>query len=168
MTSCSGYRSNLMSVTGGVVVLICILIFLKGRQVGHADWVGYDSIRNHNGSGNGDRTTTQPVVLKDGYSPSSPRRSPAWTKPARHRPGSSRQRQKEKARGDEFGILADDRCIDNGVFQRFFLVHELVFACSPLPPSRLQISNTFLTETDRCAVRAVARCKQGTPQSSRP
>ena len=30
--------------------------------------------------------------------------------------------------GDELGILEDDRCIDTGVFQRRYLVHELVFA----------------------------------------
>ena len=65
--------------------------------------------------------------------------------------------------GDELGILEDDRCIDTGVFQRRYLVHELVFACSPLSPRRLQTSRTILTQADWCAVRAVARWEQGVP-----
>ena len=40
----------------------------------------------------------------------------------------------------KFGILEDERCIDTGVFQRRYLVHELVFACSPPPPPRRKIS----------------------------
>ena len=36
MTSSSQYRTNLVSVTGGVVVFFCIMI-LQGRQGGHAD-----------------------------------------------------------------------------------------------------------------------------------
>ena len=46
---------------------------------------------------------------------------------------------------DEFGILVDDRCIDTGVFQPRYLVHELVFACSPPPPPRPGVSHTILT-----------------------
>ena len=52
------------------------------------------------------------------------------------------------------GILGGG--IDTGVFQRRCLVHELVFACSPPPPPRLQISHTILTQADCCAVRARA------------
>ena len=58
---------------------------------------------------------------------------------------------------DEFGILVDDRCIDTGVFQQRYLVHELVFACSPSPPLRPRVSHTILTEADWCSTRAVAR-----------
>ena len=36
--------------------------------------------------------------------------------------------------GDEFGTLEDDRCIDTGVFQHRYFLHELVFACSQPPP----------------------------------
>ena len=35
---------------------------------------------------------------------------------------------------DEFGILEDERCIDKGVFQNRYLLDELVFACSDVPP----------------------------------
>ena len=52
---------------------------------------------------------------------------------------------------DEFGILVDDRCIDTGVFQPRYLVHELVFACSPLPP-RPRLSHIFL-DSSRLVVR---------------
>ena len=61
---------------------------------------------------------------------------------------------------DECAILVDDRCVDNGIFQRRYLVHELVFACSP-PPPRSQTSHTILTQADWCALRAVARCGKG-------
>ena len=45
----------------------------------------------------------------------------------------------------EFGILEDDRCIDTGVFQQCYLLHELVFACSSPPPQQPQISCTILS-----------------------
>ena len=113
-------------------------IFLRGRQVGHAGWVGYNSVRTHSGSGNRDAThCAQGRVLSQlALASSQHGRSTAG-----HRPSSSRQRQKEI----EFGILEDDRCIDTGIFQRRYLVHELVFACSPPPPPRFQISHTILT-----------------------
>ena len=47
---------------------------------------------------------------------------------------------KSESSEDEFGILEDDRCIDAEVFQRRYLVHELVFACSPLPRRRVSRS----------------------------
>ena len=53
------------------------------------------------------------------------------------------------------------RTSDTGIIQPRYLVHELVFACSPRPPPRFQISDTILTQADWCAVRAVARCEQG-------
>ena len=53
------------------------VLSLQGRQVGHADGEGYDSVRAHCGSGNQGRTTTQPMVLKDGCSSSWPRRLPS-------------------------------------------------------------------------------------------
>ena len=62
---------------------------------------------------------------------------------------------------DEFGILVDDRCIDTGAFQPRYLVHELVFACSPPPPPRPRVSHTILTQADWCSTRAVARCELG-------
>ena len=68
---------------------------------------------------------------------------------------------KGESSGDEFGILEDDRCIDTRVIQRRYLAHELVFACSPPPPPRLQTSHTILTHADWCAVQAVARCEVG-------
>ena len=49
--------------------------------------------------------------------------------------------------GNEFGILEDDRCIDTGVFQERYFLHELGFRLQP------QISFTILTQADRCAVR---------------
>ena len=59
--------------------------------------------------------------------------------------------------GDEF----DERCIDTGVFQERYLLHELVFAWSQPLPRQPQISCTILTEADWCAVRTVARCEAG-------
>ena len=47
-----------------------------------------------------------------------------------------------ESKGDEFGVLEDDRRTDTGVFQQSYLVHELVLACSPPPPPRPQISYT--------------------------
>ena len=96
------------------------------------------------------------MVLKDGSS-SSWRRCPpsmgeACKTPLRFFKGVT----EGESSGDEFGILEDDRCIDTGVFQRRYLVHELVFACS-----HLQTSHTILTQADWCAVLAVARCEQG-------
>ena len=63
--------------------------------------------------------------------------------------------------GDEFGVLEDDRCVDTGVFQQRYLVHKLVFACSPPPPPRSQISLSVLAQAEWCAIRAVARCELG-------
>ena len=40
------------------------------------------------------------------------------------------------------------------VFQPRYHLHELVFACSPLPP---RSSHTILTQADWCSIRAVAR-----------
>ena len=94
--------------------------------------------------GNGSRSRMQPTVLKDGYSPwwfwrlrmdEARRTSLRFLKAA----GS-------ESSGDEFGISEDDRCINTEVFQRRYLVHGLVFACSPHPPTRLQISHTVLTQ----------------------
>ena len=76
-------------------------------------------MRTHSSSGNEGRTTTQPMNA----GPAGVSATPAWA-----------------ARETNFGILEDDRCIVAGVFQRRHLVHELVFACSPLPPPRLQTS----------------------------
>ena len=61
--------------------------------------------------------------------------------------------------GDEFWILEDDRCIDTGVFQRRYLLHEMVFACSQPPLQQPRISYTILTQVDCSAVRAAARCE---------
>ena len=47
---------------------------------------------------------------------------------------------------DEFRILADERCIDKGVFPNRSLLHELVFACDDIPP-RPRISFTLLTQS---------------------
>ena len=80
-----------------------------------------------------------------------------WTKRAGHRP----RFFKAATESTNFGILEDDRCIDTGVFQRRYLVQELVFACSPPPPPCLQNSHTILTEADWCAGRAVAWCGLG-------
>ena len=55
----------------------------------------------------------------------------------------------------------DDRCIDTGAFQPRYLVHELVFACSPPPPPRPRVSHTILTQADWCSTRALARCELG-------
>ena len=107
------------------------------------------------------RQRRQPTVLEDGYSP--------WWVLAPSQHGRSTQdtapvlqsSDKVGNLGDEFGILEDGRCTDAEVFQRRYLVHELVFACSPLPPPRLQVSHTILTRADWCAVRAVARCEMG-------
>ena len=63
--------------------------------------------------------------------------------------------------GDEFGVLEDDRCIDTRVFQQRQFVHELVFACSPPPSPRSQISHALLTRAEWCAIHTVARCELG-------
>ena len=58
---------------------------------------------------------------------------------------------------DEFGILAAEPCLDKGVFQNGYLMHELAFACndiSPLP----HVSFTLLKQSEWCALRTVARC----------
>ena len=121
----------------------------------------YDSVRTHSGTGTGDRTPTQPTVLKDGYSPRRLGRLLSMDEARRTPPQFFKAATESESLGDEFGILEDDRCIDTGIFQRSHLVHELVSACSPLPPPHLQISHTIVTEADWCAVRAVARCEQG-------
>ena len=63
------------------------------------------------------------------------------------------------------GVLEDDTCIDTGVFQQPYLLHELVLARSPPPPPCPQISHTILSQADWCVVRAVASCELG-PGSS--
>ena len=70
-------------------VVVFIFIFLRGGQGGYAGREGYDIVCTHRGSSNGDRTPTQPTVLKDGCS-----RTPS---------GSSRQRLSRKARGTNLG-----------------------------------------------------------------
>ena len=137
------------------------LHFLEGGQGGCAGREGYDSVCTHSGSDNGDRPHATHCVRgrvqsQVAWAPSQQGRSTQG-----HRTGSSRQRQSRKPWGDEFGIMEDDRCIDIGIFQRRYLVHELVFACSPPPPPRLQTSHTLVTQADWCADRAVAHCEQG-------
>ena len=70
---------------------------------------------------------------------------------------SSNWRLVPESLGDEYEILEDDRCIDTGVFQQRYFLHELVFACSDPPRARLQISCTILTQAGWCAARTVAR-----------
>ena len=60
--------------------------------------------------------------------------------------------------GEEFGILEDERCTYKGVFQNRCLVHESVLACDDIPP-RPHISFILLTQSDRRALRTVARCE---------
>ena len=127
--SSSGYRTTSVSVTGHVGVFIVILTF-KGRQVGHEDWVGYDSVGTHSGSSNEGRAT-QSIVLKDGCSSSWRRRPPCMGETCK-----TPLRFFMAATEGESSILEDDRCIDTGIFQCRYLVHELVFACSPPPPLR--------------------------------
>ena len=76
-------------------------------------------------------------------------------------PNSSTQATGLESSDDEYGILEDERCIDTGVFQQRCFLHELVFACSQLPPQQPRISCTLLTQADWCAVRKVARCELG-------
>ena len=116
-------------------------------------------MRTHSGSGNEGRTTMQPIVPKDGCSSSWPRRLSNMGEACKTPLRFFKAATEGESSGDEFGILEDDRCIGAGVFQRRYLVHELVFACPP-PPPRLQTSHTILTQADFCAVRAVARCEQ--------
>ena len=117
------------------------------------------------------QNSTQTTVLKDGYSPRWLGRLLISMDKARRTPssGSSRQRQSRKApEADEFGILEDDRCIDTGIFQRRYLVHEFVFACSPLPPPRPQLSHTILTQAKPTGVPFAQWPDAGSSQSSRP
>ena len=97
VTSSSGYRTNSVRVTGVVVVFVCIFncIFLRGRQVGHAGWVGYNSVRTHSDSGNRDAThCAQGRVQSQLASASSQhRRSPQDTAPVLQ--GSDRRRKLE-------------------------------------------------------------------------
>ena len=114
-------------------------------------WTGGTRQRVHpTGFGSVDRTLTQPAVLKDGYSLCRCRRplsvSPDGGRRAQDTAPALQSSFKVGKLGDEFGILEDDRCIHTGVFQRRYLVHELVFACSPPPPPRPQISHTILAQ----------------------
>ena len=59
---------------------------------------------------------------------------------------------------DEFGVLSDERCVDEGVFRSRYLLHELVFACSDILP-RPCVSFNLLKQSERCALRTVARCE---------
>ena len=72
-------------------------------------------------------------------------RSMAWTerRPARF----FKEAAGPESSGDEFRILEDDRCIDTGVFQQHYLLHELV--------------HTILTHADWCAVWTAAQCEVG-------
>ena len=92
--------------------------------------MGYDRVRTRSGSRNGGGLTTRPIVrpivLKGGC-------------------GSGTQHGRS---------LQDAAPVLQGSGR--YLVHELVFACSPLPPPRLQTSHTILTQADWRAVRAVA------------
>ena len=76
-----------------------------------------------------------------------------------HRPRFFKAATKSESSGEEFGVLEDDWY--SGILKRRYLVHELMFACSPLPPPRLQISHTIVTQAGWCVVRAVARCEAG-------
>ena len=97
MTDSSGDCTNSVSATGVVVVF-------QGRQGGCAGREGYDSVRTHSRSDNGDRNTTQPTVPKDGDSPRWLGRLLSMVEARRTlRPGSSRQRQSRKARGTNLG-----------------------------------------------------------------
>ena len=60
-----------------------------------------------------------------------------------------------KSSGDEFGILADDRCIDTGVFQERNLPHETPPARDPAAAATNQL------------VRTAARCEAGSPPDRR-
>ena len=60
-------------------VVVSIFIFLRGWQVGHAGWVGCDSVWAHSGSGNGDRTSTQQSQMA--WAPSQHGRSTQDTTP---------------------------------------------------------------------------------------
>ena len=59
---------------------------------------------------------------------------------------------------DEFGLLNDERCIDEGVFQNLYPLHELMFACSDILP-RPHVSFILLTQSEWCALRTLARCE---------
>ena len=73
-------------------------------------------------------------------------------------PRSSKVAAGAESSDDEFGILEDERCVDTGAFQKRYLLHELVFACTDPLPLRPQVTFTILTHADWCALTAVARC----------
>ena len=128
----------------GCVRLVFLFLFSFSRGEGKVDaQVGRDTTACE--------SPTQPTMLKD---PDGLGVFSAWTKHAGHRPVSSRQRQSRKPRGDEFGILEDDRCLTK---ESSSAAISCTSWCSPatlLPPPRLQISLTILTQADWCAVRA--------------
>ena len=59
---------------------------------------------------------------------------------------------------DEFGILAAEPCLDKGVFQNGYLMHDLAFACNDIPPLP-HVSFIILKPSEWCAFWTVARCK---------
>ena len=109
-----------MSVTGAVVVFICIF-FLHCLLEEKRSWTrsGWDTTACAPTVAPATETELprNPLCSKAGTVSVGFGVLPAWTKSAEHRSGSSRQRQKEKARGT-IRNLEDDRCIDTGIFQR--------------------------------------------------
>ena len=59
---------------------------------------------------------------------------------------------------DEFGILAAEPCLDKGVFQNGYLMHDLAFACNDIPPLP-HVSFIILKPSEWCAFWTVARYK---------
>ena len=133
----------------------------------------FTNVVTPSGSGDADRTLSLPAMLLNGYNfswcsrplsgcpclgASTSQMDQADSPPARFYKEATGPESSE----DALGMLVDDRCIDAGVFQPCFFVHELVFACSPPPPlPRSRVSHTILTEADWCSTRAVARCEMG-------
>ena len=115
----------------------------------------------------GTENPRNPLCSRTGTVPGCLGASSAWTKHAGHRPGSSRQRQSRKARETNLGSWRTTDASTLGSSSNAIWCTSWFFACRPLP-ARLQISHTILTQTDWCAVRAVARCEPGLSQSSRP
>ena len=71
--------------------------------------------------------------------------------------------------GSEFGVLEDDRCIDTGVFQQRYLVHEFVSACS-LPPGAAPPDQPYYPDSGRvvCHSRTGPMGAGSPSQSPRP
>ena len=119
-----------------------------GSAVSLREVLGFLDVR-HRGEPVKHRLTLERAMLPNGYNSvvvittaqqgafSLVPQSRRWTRRTVSQLASTRRQLDQKARQTS-GILVEDRSIDTGVFQPRYLVHELVFACSPPPAAAPQ------------------------------